>query len=158
MQAVDAKKPAQLLQTLLVMNMEVVVRNCQISDYPIIREYDQFMGDRRLDMERGELLVSDYGQQQAVGYLKLTSNEFFNKPLISLVNVSEEFRGLGIGAKLIGHALNEAKWHQVYLTTEPKNTGMQKLALRLGFEEAGVVKGLNFTGEDELIFRWSRHQ
>lgn len=135
---------------------EITVRDCVVSDYPIIAEYDQFMGDRRVDLERGEFVVADLGKSKAVGYLKLTSNEFFNKPLISIVNVSKEYRRLGIGSKLISHALTQTKWHQVYLTTKPRNSGMQTLVVKLGFEEVGIVKGLNFNGEDELIFRWSR--
>lgn len=138
--------------------MEVIIRDSRISDYPIIREYDQFMGDRRIEMERGELIVADYASNESVGYLKLTSNEFFNKPLISLVNVAEKYRGLGVGSNLIQSALENAKWHQVYLTIEPSNTVMHRLIERLGFAEVGIVKGLNFNGDDELIFRWSRRQ
>ena len=123
-----------------------------------MKEYDLFAGDRRMDMERGELLIADHEEHLCVGYLKLTSNEFFNKPLISLVNVDEKYRSKGIGSRLINKAIELASWHEVYLTTETRNTGMQRLASRLGFAEVGIIHGLNFDGEDELVYRHETDQ
>tara|TARA_R110002072_G_scaffold20841_10_gene75264 strand:+ start:842 stop:1213 length:372 start_codon:yes stop_codon:yes gene_type:complete len=123
-----------------------------------MKEFDVFAGDRRMDMERGELLVADYKAHLCAGYLKLTSNEFFNKPLISLVVINEAYRSRGIGSQLIIEAIERASWHEVYLTTEARNTGMQRLASKLGFLEVGLVRGLNFDGEDELVFRYQTDQ
>lgn len=132
--------------------MELKIRKAKVSDYPIILEYDEFSGDRRIDMERGELLIADYGTDKAVGYLRVTSNEFFNKPLIAIVNSRPEFRSKGIASELIKAAIGISTWQKVYSTTEESNVNMQSLFLKLGFEQVAAMKALNFDGSTELLY------
>lgn len=132
--------------------MELRIRKSKISDYPVLREFDEFAGDRRMDMERGELLIADLGSNSCVGYAKLTCNEFFNKPLISIVNTHPDYRGKGVATALIKAAIDQATWHKVYTTTEVSNTKMQSLLQHLGFEQVAEIKGFNFDGEAEFVF------
>ena len=76
--------------------MKANVRKSRFSDYQYLLKFDEFTGDRRIDMERGELLVADLDSKACIGYAKLTSYEFFNKPLISIVNTHPEYRGIGV--------------------------------------------------------------
>ena len=39
--------------------MCIKIRPAEVTDYKIIKAYDQFAGDSRFDMQRGELLVAD---------------------------------------------------------------------------------------------------
>ncbi|MEJ2762949.1 GNAT family N-acetyltransferase [Photobacterium sp. MCCC 1A19761] len=132
--------------------MEIKIRRSKVTDYVRMKEFDEFAGDRRMDMERGELFIADLGSIPCVGYLKLTSNEFFNKPLISLVNTHPDYRGKGIGAALIRSAVAQAGWHKVYSTTEESNTRMQSLFESIGFEKVGTICDFNFDGEAEWVY------
>jgi RimJ/RimL family protein N-acetyltransferase len=137
--------------------MSPIVRAAIIPDYKAIVAYDEFLGDRRIDMERGELFVADMGVAKAVGYLKLTSNEFCNKPLISIVNVREDSRHQGIATALIQDAISRTGWKKVYISTEPSNSAMLTLLPRLGFKEVGTIRELNFDGEDEIFFCFEKY-
>ena len=134
------------------------IRPAEIPDYKIMKAYDQFAGDRRLDMQRGELLVADLNEDRAVGYLKLTSHEFFNRPLISLVNTHPDFRKKGIASALIKEAVQRAPWRQVYTSTELSNEKMQRLLPTLGFAFVGEIKNFNFDGETELIYCYTKSE
>jgi RimJ/RimL family protein N-acetyltransferase len=132
--------------------VELKIRKAMLSDYPIILEYDEFPGDRRIDMERGELLIADCGLDKAVGYLRVTSNEFFNKPLIAILNTRPNFRSLGIATELIKAAIVNSTWHKVYSTTEETNGSMQSLFSKLGFQQVAAMKEFNFDGSTELLY------
>lgn len=129
-----------------------MIRPAEVSDYRIINEYDDFAGDRRIDMERGELFVADTADERSVGFLKLTSNEFFNKPMISIVNVRPNLRGRGIASALIRDAIERANWHKVYTSTEADNDVMHHLLPKLGFVRVGSIGGLNFDEGEEVVF------
>jgi hypothetical protein len=86
-------------------------------------------------MERGELLIADCGLDKAVGYLRVASNEFFNKPLIAIVNTHPEFRSRGIVSELVKAAIGISTWQKVYSTTEESNVSMTSLFLKLGLKK-----------------------
>ena len=139
-------------------SMIVKVRAAKVEDYKNIKVYDEFAGDRRFDMERGELLVADVDQNKAVGFLKITSNEFFNKPLISIVNTHPNYRNKGIATALIKKALEQASWYKVYTTIEASNVKTQKLFLSIGFDRVGEIKECNFNEETEVVFCYTKYQ
>lgn len=132
--------------------MEITIRKSKVTDYVRMKEFDECAGDRRIDMERGELFIADLGSISCVGYLKLTCNEFFNKPLISGVNTHPDYRGQGIGAALIRSAVAQAGWHKVYSTTEESNSRMQSLLESIGFEKVGTIRDFNLDGEAEWVY------
>lgn len=136
--------------------MSVIIRPAEVPDYKIIVEYDQFLGERRIDMERGELFVADVGEARAVGYFKLTSNEFCHKPLVSIVIVRPEYRRQGIATAMIEEAIRRASWTKVYTSTEPGNLAMHNLLHRIGFKLVGTIEGLNFDGDDEVFFCYDK--
>lgn len=136
--------------------MSVKVRSAEISDYKILNQYDEFAGDRRIEMERGELFVADIDGTKAVGFLVITSNEFFNKPLISLVNVAPDFRQKGVAKALIEFAIKRSGWIKLYAATEASNDIMHTLFPKVGFELVGEIMDFNFDGEAEKIYCYSK--
>ena len=136
--------------------MLIKVRAAEIADYKIINQYDEFAGDRRIEMERGELFVADIDGIKAVGFLVITSNEFFNKPLISLVNVVPDFRQKGVAKVLIEFAIKRSGWIKLYAATEASNDIMHTLFPKVGFELVGEIMDFNFDGEAEKIYCYSK--
>ncbi len=40
------------------MRSRTTIRPCEIRDYPALKSFDEFMGDRRIDMQQGNLMVA----------------------------------------------------------------------------------------------------
>jgi RimJ/RimL family protein N-acetyltransferase len=119
----------------------------------IIRDYDEFLGERRLDFQRGELVVADHENNKAVGFMKLSAGEFLSWPLVSVICVSERFRRKGIGRALVDYAWQSSRSPCVYLTTEGSNHAMRALLAAAGWLEVGHIDRFNVDGDSELIFR-----
>ncbi len=132
---------------------QLVVRPAEFADYKIIREYDEFLGDRRLDIQRRELLVADYGSARAVGFMKLTASAFLNRPLIEIICVAQKLRRVGIAKSLLQVACQHYVGCHIYLTTEESNEPMKTLLVTQGWALVGHIDGFNFSGERELIYR-----
>lgn len=136
----------------------IVVRPAIFADYKIIREYDEFLGDRRLDIQRRELLVADNGDDCAVGFLKMTSSAFLDRPIIEILCVAQAQRRRGIATRLLEAACLHYHGCQIYLTTEESNRIMRGLLDARGWANVGHIDGFNISGERELIYRtggWS---
>ena len=131
----------------------IVVRPAQFADYKIIREYDEFLGDRRLDIQRRELLVADLGDERAVGFLKATASAFLDRPLVELLCVAQALRRRGVATRLLEAACKHYRGCQIYLTTEESNGNMRRLLDAIGWANVGYIDGFNISGERELIYR-----
>ncbi len=131
----------------------ITIRVPQIDDIKLIQAYDEFHGERRLDFQRGELVVADYEDQKAVGFIKMSNGEFLNWPLISVLCVNEGFRRKGVARALMDHVCRSSKSPCIYLCTELSNHSMRALLLSAGWSEVGHVDEFNSDGEREIIFR-----
>lgn len=134
------------------MRPEMIIRACEISDYPALRDFDEFMGDRRIDMQQGSLMVAELNGN-AVGYAKIAPGEFLGWPLLSIVCVAAAFRGQGIGGDLIADAVTNPQWLRLYSTTEASNVVMRSLLLKHGAREVGFADEINMSKEREIMFR-----
>jgi len=79
----------------------------------------------------------------------LIFNNFHKRPygFIEDVFINDEFRGKGIGTKLIEELKKEAEKNNCYkliLDLENENLGAQRLYTRLGFVEIGKKMRFNF--------------
>jgi GNAT superfamily N-acetyltransferase len=110
------------------MRPKPIIRPCQLGDYTALRTLDEFIGDRRIDMQRGSLLVAEV-DGSAVGYAKVAPAEFLGWPLLSILCVATAFRRQGIGSALIASAVRNAQWLRLYCSTEASNNVMQSLLL-----------------------------
>ena len=134
------------------MRLRTTIRPCEIRDYPALKSFDEFMGDRRIDMQQGNLMVATL-EDAAVGYSKVAPSEFMGWPLLSIVCVASSSRRRGIGRDLVEGARSAAQWLRLYTSTEASNASMRNLLQSCGAKEMGFADGLNTSGEQEILFR-----
>jgi len=120
-------------------------------DFPLIREWDEFWGDRRQEMQRGELYVAVDQEDMVVGYVRVARNEFLNFPLVAGLCVRPDHRRKGIGIFLMRHVDAVLAGLRVFCTTETTNNEMLALLEKVGYKIVGHVDALNSDGSRELI-------
>jgi GNAT superfamily N-acetyltransferase len=130
----------------------VRVRAAILSDYRQIVEYDEFLGDRRIDLQAGELFVADIDGRPAIGYLRIAPRDFLGWPLVANLCVRKDHRRQGTGRRLMESAVADARFIRLYTSTEEGNTPMHALLERLGAYRIGHVDKLNFSGEREILY------
>lgn len=135
------------------MKTAINIRYADYADYQIIKTYDEFLGDRRLDMQKGALIVADRGEAKAIGFVKISPAGCFGWPLIEALMVQPKFQNCGIGAALLEHVKNNLGYLKLFISTEESNETMQHLLNAINAEEVGFLDGLNLCGEKEKIFR-----
>ena len=121
-------------------------------EYPGAIYHVMSRGDRREDIERGELFVADCDEHQAAGYLKLSSNMFFNKPFVTYLCVDSNFRRKGIATKLLIGIETHVGWERLYLSTEEDNHAMRELLPKVGYQRCGKITNLNENGVPEWFY------
>lgn len=134
------------------MRPRTIIRPCEIRDYPALKSFDEFMGDRRIDMQQGNLLIAEL-EDVAVGYAKVAPSDFMGWPLLSIVCVSSAMRGQGIGRELVNGVKSTAQWLRLYTSTEASNLSMRALLKNCNAREIGFADDLNMSGEREMLFR-----
>lgn len=112
-------------------------------------------------LARRELAVALLGEKR-VGYLRL---EWLweHVPFVGWIVVDDTHRSKGVGAAMMLWLQDEIAERcptELYLwsSTEPTNTGSQAWHLKLGFEEAGFLTGINPGGTEgtrsgEIFYR-----
>jgi GNAT superfamily N-acetyltransferase len=134
------------------MRPEATIRPCDIHDYPALKNFDEFIGDRRIDMQQGSLLVATL-ENAVVGYAKVAPSGFMGWPLLSIVCVAPSLRRQGIGRELVEGARSAAQWLRLYTSTEESNIPMRNLLQNCDAREIGFTDDLNMSGEREILFR-----
>ena len=117
-----------------------------------LKEFDPFLGERRIDNWRGELFVAA-DAENILGYITFSSSLFYNRPFISLLFVREAFRRQSIGTALIRRVLDLYEGLEVWISTEAVNEPAVRMFTGLGFRSAGRVEGLDGEGSVELFFK-----
>lgn len=135
------------------MKNSINIRHADYADYRIIKNYDEFLGDRRLDMQQGSLIVADKGEAKAVGFAKIAPVNCFGWPLVEVLMVQPEYLRRGIGVALLDHVKNNFGFLKLFISTEESNQIMLQLLSTIQAEEVGHLNGLNLSGERERIFR-----
>ncbi len=102
------------------MRSRTTIRPCEIRDYPALKSFDEFMGDRRIDMQQGNLMVATL-EDAVVGYSKVAPSEFMGWPPLSIVCAASSSRRRGIGRDLVEGARSAAQWLRLYTSTEASN-------------------------------------
>lgn len=134
------------------MRPKMIIRACETSDYPALKSFDEFIGDRRIDMQQGNLLVA-VRNDVVVGYARVAPSEFMGWPLLSIICVAASFRGQGIGKDLVESVIAAPRLLRLYTSTEASNVTMQALLRRCSAREIGFMDELNMSGEREVLFR-----
>jgi predicted N-acetyltransferase YhbS len=129
------------------------VRFGVLSDYAHLVEYDEFLGDRRLDLQAGELRVASIDEHQAVAYVRVAATLFLGWPLLTALCVHPDHRQRGLGLSLVTATLSDLRYPRLYASTELGNRPMLNLLGRVGARSIGHADELNLDGERELLFR-----
>lgn len=121
-------------------------------DFVEMRDWDEFWGDRRQEMQRGEIYVATDSQDTCVGYVRVAHNEFLNYPLVAALCVRPDQRRRRIALHLLEFVKQHMRGLSLFCTTEEGNEEMLPLLLKAGFRQVGHVDHLNSDGSRELIF------
>ena len=107
---------------------EIEVRAARFEDYPALSEFDDFLGDRRIDIQRGEILVCDFAGESTTGYLRFSPNHFFDWPFVVNLCVKEKYRRRGIGVALLRSASELTQLPRLYISKSRVMTNEDALA------------------------------
>lgn len=131
----------------------IIVRAATLADYRTIVDYDDFIGDRRIDLQSGEITVADRNGQSAIAYCRIAPQQFLGWPLLAVLCVKDQHRRHGVGLKLLETSIADTRWIRLYTTTEDSNRAMRALLDRVDATCIGHADQLNVDGERELLFR-----
>lgn len=105
-------------------------------------------------IERGHIFLAFEGDD-AVAYLRLTPI-WDHIPYIALIVVEPSRRCAGIGrsmlAQLAGH-LRESGHRVLWSSSQANEPDPQRWHRGSGFKDAGLLRGINPDGSDEVFFR-----
>lgn len=127
------------------------IRRATTEEAKSIKSFDPFIGDRRIDNWRGELLVC-VEHDAVVGYVSFSSSLFYHRPFVALLFVRESHRRRGIGRQLIERVLAHYEGVDVWISTEEANQPASQLFERIGFERMGTIRGLDHEHSVEAFF------
>jgi GNAT superfamily N-acetyltransferase len=101
-------------------------------------------------LAEGHLHVAEQ-DGEILGYVILAYS-FFELGFVELLYVHPNHRRKGIGAALMQYAEGICTTKKIFTSTNLSNTTMQSLLMKLGYEESGIVHGLD-EGDPELFYR-----
>ena len=135
---------------------EIKIRVAQSSDIDNLVHLDTvaFRDASRADsirrwVEAGECCLAEQAEQ-IVGY-GVFNYEFFHLGNVDMLMIHPDFRGQGIGRKLLRHLYSLCKTEKFWCTTNLSNHRMQRLLVNQGFKLSGFFDDLD-EGDPELIF------
>jgi len=74
------------------MRPNTIIRACKFGDYLALAAIDEFVDDRRIDMQQGTLMVAER-DGNTVGFAKVSPAEFLGWPLLSICVLRRHFGG-----------------------------------------------------------------
>jgi ribosomal protein S18 acetylase RimI-like enzyme len=97
-------------------------------------------------------------QRDVLGFLAAMSNGIGFEPMIEYLCVHEDFRGCGVGTKLISHfeTILFPAADNLYLFVSDINPKAIELYIRLGYLPIGALPNFNLVGQTEFLHRKSR--
>lgn len=134
-------------------SLKLMVRPGQLSDYPHIVLYDEFPGDRRLDLQAARIWIADTPGETSAGYACIDPTDFLGWPLLSRLCVKPGARRFGVAETLIRGLLSDSIYLRLYTSTEQSNQPMRTLLAKVGAQEIGYTDELNFSAERECLYR-----
>ena len=135
---------------------EPMVRFAGASDLSACVELDPHVGEDVLarKIEAGEVVLAEVNGEPA-GYLRL--EYLWSKvPYIGLIFVVEERRGCGVGRAMLAFVegfLRGRSYRVLLSSSQADEAEPQAWHRRMGFEECGVLSGINDGGVGEIFFR-----
>ncbi len=105
-------------------------------------------------IEKQEIYVALDERFECVGYIWFALSKMFYKfPYVRQIAVRKEFRGQGIGKKLLSFVEEIAfkDWPKLFITVSDFNKRAKKLYQEIGFEEVGFIPDLFIDGVGEHV-------
>lgn len=135
--------------------MALTIRCATLADLDFVCQDGYVSAEKaRRKIEWEEVFVASK-QGSPVGYLRLEYLWTFI-PYIALIYVRPEARRQGAGRAMLGHieAYLQAKGHAaLYSSSQADEAQPQAWHRHMGFEECGLLAGINPDGVGELFFR-----
>jgi GNAT superfamily N-acetyltransferase len=100
-------------------------------------------------INQGRAWVADLGGAP-VGYA-VTSQEFFARPLVEMIFVTERFRRQGLGLALLMRCETAHQDDRMFVTIKVSDTPMQGLLAKAGFQGSGIIYNLS-PDDPELVY------
>lgn len=135
--------------------MDISVRHATHGDLSFVGQ-DGYIKPEEIQrkIDRGEVLLAEVEGEPA-GYLRV---EFLwsMQPYLSLIRVLDRYRRRGVSRALLGYLEDtlRTRGHSVlFSSSQVDEAEPQAWHRHMGFEESGVINGLNEGGVGELFFR-----
>jgi GNAT superfamily N-acetyltransferase len=141
----------------VVTQPQIIVRTATEDDLSFVSQ-DGHLPEAivRRKVRDGDVYVARWSDKR-VGYLRLDWL-WSRLPYIELVLVLEPYRRTGVGRSILAHVETEiaSQGHAaVYSSSQVDEREPQAWHRRMGFEECGLITGLNEGGVGEVFFRKS---
>lgn len=127
------------------------IRKATLEDFPAIDTFDVFAGDRRIEIDRHEILVAVIDEQIA-GYIT-HNRSFYGRAFVQFICVKECFLKKGVAKTLykeVEKSYTEAGDELIFSSTEDYNDIMLGFFERNNWQKSGVIH--NIQKAAEIIF------
>jgi len=137
----------------------VGIRAAVCTDLPALIALDSVAADDpRRAMQIGQWLADGHMHvaeldDTLAGY-RVQHRHFFGEAFIEMLMVAAPLRGHGVGSALLLHATSCSAGARLFTSTNQSNANMQRLLAAAGFQQCGIVHGLD-EGDPELIYRYA---
>ncbi len=137
------------------MSSEILVREATTADLDFVRQ-DGYLSPEIVarKIEWHEVVIAECDGRQ-VGYVRL---EYLWSlvPYIGIIRVSQDHRRRGVGRAMLGFVeatLREQGHTALYSSSQANEPEPQAWHRHMGFEECGIIAGINDGGIGEVFFR-----
>jgi len=137
----------------------VRIRAAVCTDLPALIALDSVAADDpRRAVQIGQWLTDGHMHvaeldDTLAGY-RVQHRHFFGEAFIEMLMVAAPLRGHGVGSALLLHATSCSAGARLFTSTNQSNANMQRLLAAAGFQQCGIVHGLD-EGDPELIYRFA---
>jgi len=137
----------------------VGIRAAVCTDLPALIALDSVAADDpRRAVQIGQWLADGHMHvaeldDTLAGY-RVQHRHFFGEAFIEMLMVAAPLRGHGVGSALLLHATSCSAGARLFTSTNQSNANMQRLLAAAGFQQCGIVHGLD-EGDPELIYRYA---
>ncbi|MBD3408379.1 MAG: GNAT family N-acetyltransferase [Candidatus Lokiarchaeota archaeon] len=138
--------------------MSILVRYATDKDIDWCNSFDNHVSREVIEnkIRLSHIIIAEKESERA-GYVRL-EYMYSQIPFLALIRVVEEFRRKGIGRKLLEFIEEQhvKKGHSILMSSSTINEAEPQAWHRyMGFEECGIIAGMNEGGVGEVFFRKS---